>query len=336
MIPLRDTIPARTRPVVTHGIIVVNVLVYLVQMAQGPHLERFVYFYGLVPARYFVPQIADYFSAAEQLFALLSFMFLHGGLWHLLGNMWSLYIFGDNVEDHLGPLRYAAFYLLCGLASGLSHMLIHRYSNIPTIGASGAIAGVMGAYFILFPRSRILTLIPILFIPYFIEIPAYFFLGIWFALQFLSAAGSGGAAGGVAWWAHIGGFVFGMLVLKIFDALPGTGMSDPLRRLAIRNSTDRLQLIRPAAQDDSLDLYATVRVSSQEARSGAGKMVSIPIGFQKRLLRVRVPPGVTEGSLLRLKGLGNLGPGGQRGDLFLRIAILDPPTWAVAGSRSGR
>jgi hypothetical protein len=189
----------------------------------------------------------------------------------------------------------------------------------------------MGAYFILFPRSRVLTLIPILFIPYFIEIPAYFFLGAWFVLQFLSAAGSGGAAAGVAWWAHIGGFVFGMLALKIFDALPGTGMSDSLRRLAARHTTDRLQLIRPAAQDDSLDLYATVRISAQEARSGAGKMISIPEGFQKRLLRVRVPPGVTEGSLLRLRGLGHPGPGGLRGDLFLRIAILDPPAQNLAG-----
>jgi hypothetical protein len=324
MIPLRDTIPARSRPVVTHAIIVVNVLAYLLQMAQGPLLERFVYFYGLVPARYFVPQIADYFSAGEQAVALISFMFLHGGFWHLLGNMWSLYIFGDNVEDHLGPLRYSAFYLLCGLASGLSHLLIHRYSNIPTIGASGAIAGVMGAYFLLFPRSRVLTLIPILFIPYFIEIPAYFFLGIWFIMQFLNAAG-GGTAGGVAWWAHIGGFVFGMGMLKIFDALPGAGASTALRRLVPRNTTDRLQLIQPAAQDDSLDFYATVSVTPREARTGARKMVSIPTGFPKRLLRVMVPPGVTHGSLMRLPGLGRLTADGRRGDLFLRVAIVDPP-----------
>ena len=324
MIPLRDTIPARTRPVVTQVIIVANVLVYLVQMAQGPHLERFVYFYGLVPARYFVPQIADYFSAGEQALALLSFMFLHGGFWHLLGNMWSLYIFGDNVEDHLGPLRYAAFYLLCGLASGLSHLLLHRYSNIPTIGASGAIAGVMGAYFICFPRSRILTLIPILFIPYFIQIPAYFFLGVWFVLQFLNAAGSGSGAGGVAWWAHIGGFVFGMGMLKIFDALPGTGASTALRRFVPRTATDRLQVIRPAARDDTWDLYATVSVSPREARTGAHKMVSIATGFPKRLLRVAVPPGVTQDSLLRLKGLGHPAPDGRRGDLFLRVTIVDP------------
>lgn len=324
MIPLRDTVPARSRPVATPAIITVNVLVYLLQMAQGPQLERFIYFYGLVPARYSVPQIAGYFSAAEQAFALLSFMFLHGGFWHLLGNMWSLYIFGDNVEDHLGPLRYTAFYLLCGLASGISHLLIHRYSNIPTIGASGAIAGVMGAYFILFPRSRVLTLIPILFIPYFIEIPAYFFLGAWFVLQFLNAAGSG-SAGGVAWWAHIGGFVFGMAVLKILDALPGIGASTALRRFVPRTTTDRLQLIRPAAQDDSLDLYGSVSVSTYEARNGARKMVSISTGFPKRLLRVLVPPGVTHGALMRLKGLGRQAPDGRRGDLFLRVAIVDPP-----------
>jgi len=325
MIPLRDTIPATARPVVTYAIISVNVLVYLLQMAQGPLLERFIYFYGLVPARYFVPQIADYFSTGEQAFALISFMFLHGGFWHLLGNMWSLFIFGDNVEDRLGPLRYAAFYVLCGLASGLSHLLIHRYSNIPTIGASGAIAGVMGAYFILFPRARVLTLIPILFIPYFIEIPSYFFLGIWFVMQFLNAAGSGGTAGGVAWWAHIGGFVFGMLALKIFELLPGTGASAPLRRFAARTTTDRLQLIRPAARDDSFDLYGTVSLSASEARFGARKLVSISTGAPRRLLRVLVPPGVSQGSLIRLRRLGRTRPEGQRGDLLLRVSIVDPP-----------
>jgi membrane associated rhomboid family serine protease len=324
MIPLRDTIPARTRPVVTHAIIAANVLVYLLQMAQGENLDRFIYFYGLVPARYFVAPIADNFSFGQQAFALLSFMFLHGGFWHLLGNMWSLYIFGDNVEDHFGPLRYAAFYVLCGLASGLSHLLLHRYSNIPTIGASGAIAGVMGAYLILFPRARVLTLIPILFIPYFIEIPAYFFLGVWFVMQFLNAAGSGGGAGGVAWWAHIGGFVFGMGLLKIIDALPGAGPSGALRRFIPRTSTDHLQVIRPDARDDSLDLYGTVSVSPHEARTGARKMVSIASGFPRRLLRVLIPPGVADGSLMRLKGLGRLTPDGRRGDLFLRVAITGP------------
>jgi membrane associated rhomboid family serine protease len=320
MIPLRDTIPAATRPIVNHGIIVVNILVYLLQLSQGPYTDRFIYYFGLVPARYFVPQISEYFSSGAQIFSLLSFMFLHGGFWHLAGNMWSLYIFGDNVEDRLGPLRYAAFYLLSGLASGVCHMLLNRYSNIPTIGASGAIAGVMGAYFILFPRSRILTLIPILFIPYFIEIPAYFFLGVWFFLQFLNAAG-GGTAGGVAWWAHIGGFIFGMLLLKTFARLPETGMSDPLRRLAARTTTDRLQRIRPAVEDDSTDLHATITVSAREALTGTRKLVSVPRGLQKQLLRVLVPPGVSEGTLLRLKGLGRPAADGTRGDLLLKVSI---------------
>jgi membrane associated rhomboid family serine protease len=322
MIPLRDTIPAATRPIANQAIIVVNVLVYMVQAAQGPQLDRFVYYFGLVPARYFVPQLAEYFSGAEQVFALVSFMFLHGGFWHLVGNMWSLYIFGDNVEGHLGPLRYIVFYLLSGLASGLCHMLIYRYSNIPTIGASGAIAGVMGAYFVLFPRARILTLIPILFIPYFIEIPAFFFLGIWFVMQFLNAAGSG-AAGGVAWWAHIGGFVAGVLMLKAFDALPGTGASEPLRRVAARTTTERLQRVRPSEEDDSPDLYATVAISAREARDGARKLVSVPGDVHKQMLRVAVPPGIAEGTLLRLRGLGKTAADGSRGDLFLRVAIRD-------------
>jgi membrane associated rhomboid family serine protease len=319
MIPLRDTIPARTRPVVTQALVVVNVLVYLVQLAQGPNLERFIYYYGLVPARYFVPQVAEYFTPGQQAFALVSFMFLHGGFFHLLGNMWSLYIFGDNVENHFGPLRYLAFYLLCGLASGLAHMALNPGSGVPTIGASGAIAGVMGAYFLLFPHARVLTLIPILFIPWFIEIPATFFLGVWFILQFLSAAGSD--AGGVAWWAHIGGFLFGMLLLKLLDAFPGTGMSAPLRRAAARTGTDRLQLVRPIASPDSLDLYATVGVSAGEARTGARKLVNVPLGFRNRMLRVTVPPGVAHGTLLRLGGLGRTGLDGARGDLYLRVAV---------------
>ena len=125
----------------------------------------------------------------------------------------------------------------------------------------------------------------------------------------------------MAWWAHIGGFVFGMLLLKGFDAIPGTGMSDPLRRIAARTTTDRLQLIRPAARDDSPDLFAAVAVSAREARVGAHKLVSVPRGLQKRLLRVLVPPGVADGTLLRLRGLGNPLPDGRRGDLLLKIAI---------------
>ena len=157
MIPIRDTIPSKNYPVVNNTIIGINIVVYLVQLAQGSNIYNFTYLYGLVPARYSVPGIAYYFSRSEQIFAFISFMFIHGGLFHLLSNMWTLYIFGDNVEDRLGPLRYLLFYLICGLFSGLTHLFFNYYSNYPTIGASGAIAGVMGAYFILYPNAKILN-----------------------------------------------------------------------------------------------------------------------------------------------------------------------------------
>jgi membrane associated rhomboid family serine protease len=171
MIPIRDQIQSRSYPIVTQGIIGLNALVFLFQMTQGENIERFIFTYGLVPARFSMPEAA-HFTFGEQAFSLLSFMFLHGGFFHLLGNMWSLDIFGDNVEDRMGSTRFLLFYLLCGWASGFAHLWSNWASTVPTIGASGAIAGVMGAYLILFPKSRIITLIPILFIPYFIEIPA--------------------------------------------------------------------------------------------------------------------------------------------------------------------
>ena len=136
MIPLRDTIRTNDYPVVNNAIIGINVIVFLFQLTLGAGLDRFIYIYGLVPARYSIPQISAYFSSAHQLFSFVSFMFLHGGFWHLLGNMWSLYIFGDNVEDRLGHLRYLIFYLICGVAAGSSHLLLNLNSNVPTIGAS--------------------------------------------------------------------------------------------------------------------------------------------------------------------------------------------------------
>jgi hypothetical protein len=249
-------------------------------------------------------------------------MFLHGGFWHILGNMWFLYIFGDNVEDRLGPFRYFVFYLLCGLVSGLSQLIFNFHSNVPTIGASGAIAGVMGAYLILHPHSKILTLIPIIFIPWFIEIPAFFFLGFWFFLQFINAAGSHGHVSGIAWWAHIGGFVFGMACLKIFIALPETGASDKLRRVTAKRKTHRLQVIRPVGPGAAPHLYGTINITPFEAMIGTQKLVNIPWGFQKRIVKVNVPPGVKEGSKLRLKGLGKIAADDQRGDLYLKVMII--------------
>lgn len=321
MIPIRDTIPSKTYPVVNYVIIGINVVVLLFEKSLGANLDRFVYIYGLVPARYSTPQISSYFTTGQQILSWFSFMFLHGGYLHLIGNMWFLYIFGDNVEDRLGPFRYLAFYLLCGITSGLSHLLFNFHSNMPTIGASGAIAGVMGAYLILHPHSKILTLIPIIFIPWFIEIPAFFFLGFWFVLQFLSATGSHGNLGGIAWWAHIGGFVFGIVFLKIFLLLPETGFRNKMRHVTAKRKSHRLQVVRPGGLDKDPHLYGTIDITSFEALVGTQKLINIPKGFKKRIVKVIVPPGVKEGSKLRLKGLGKTGSNGQRGDLFLKVII---------------
>lgn len=321
MIPIRDTLSSKNYPVANTAIIGLNVLVYLIQISQSGHSGRFFYIYGLVPARYSLPNIASYFSIEQQLFSLISFMFLHGGFWHLLGNMWSLYIFGDNIEDRLGSLRYLLFYLLCGLASGLFHLLLNLNSNVPTIGASGAIAGVMGAYFLLFPKSRILTLIPILFIPFFIQIPAFFFLGIWFFLQFLSAASSDGVAGGIAWWAHIGGFISGMILLKLFKILPDTGITQQLRHVTEKKKTPRLQVIHTSGTGSDPHLYGAIQITPWEAFSGANKLVNIPWGFYNRTVRVQVPPNLKQGSIIRLKGMGRQMPEGQKGDLMLKVTI---------------
>jgi hypothetical protein len=321
MIPLRDTTPTRNYPIVNTTIIGINVVVYFIQLLQSAEIDRFIYIYGLVPARYSVPQIAQYFTTGQQVFSLVSFMFLHGGFWHILGNMWSLYIFGDNVEDRLGPIRYALFYLLCGIASGLSHMMLNLHSNLPTIGASGAIAGVMGAYFLLHPRSKILTLIPIFFIPYFINIPAFVFLGLWFLLQFINAAGSQGLGGGIAWWAHIGGFIFGMLFLKLFSLLPDTGVSNRMRQFTAKKKTPRLQVIRPAGSGNDQHLYGLIKITPYEAAKGTRKLVNIPRGFQKKMFNVKVPAGIQEGNVLRLKGLGQRSGSGEIGDLYLKVTI---------------
>jgi hypothetical protein len=216
-------------------------------------------------------------------------------------------------------VRYAAFYLLSGLLSGLAHMLIYRTSNIPTIGASGAIAGVMGAYFLLYPRSRVLTLVPILFIPLFFHVPAAFYLGLWFFLQFWYAAGSGGI-GGIAWWAHIAGFIAGMGLINGFQRLPAAGISDPPRR-----GTERLQFISPPAEADDPHLRGTVAVSPHEARQGVRKLVGIRQGFYEKILRVQIPPGIRDGVVLRLQGLGRRTASGAAGDLLLTVVITEHP-----------
>lgn len=218
MIPLRDTIPSRSFPIVSVTFIVINTIVFLYQWSLGPAVTDFIDRYALVPARL----LTMFQEGTEPISAVLpvfSSMFLHAGWFHLIGNMLYLWIFGDNVEDKMGRFRFILFYLLCGAGAAGLHVLLDPDSEIPTVGASGAISGVLGAYFLLFPRSRVLTLVPIFYFIQFIEIPAFFFLGFWFLMQFFSGALSIGmdpAGGGVAWWAHVGGFVTGMVLVFPF------------------------------------------------------------------------------------------------------------------------
>ncbi len=215
MIPLRDTIPSQTVPVVTIAIIAVNAFFFIFQLMLGESVNQFILDYGLVPARYFWLSDARPGEWGDRFFPFVSSMFLHGGWMHIIGNMWNLWIFGDNIEDRLGHVGFLGFYLGTGLVAGVAHMMLNAHSQIPTIGASGAISGVMGAYFLLYPRSRVLTLIPIFVFIQIIEIPAVFFLGFWFLLQFFQGTASimaGDSLGGVAWWAHLGGFAAGAAV----------------------------------------------------------------------------------------------------------------------------
>jgi membrane associated rhomboid family serine protease len=204
MFPVSDVIPSRTVPFVTVGLIIVNAIVFLYQVTLGPaELRGFMASYAVVPAWFWAP-------------SLVTSQFLHAGWMHIIWNMVYLWIFGDNVEDRLGHAGYLVFYLSAGAAAGLLQVLFNPFSGIPMVGASGAIAGVMGAYFVLYPQSRVLTAIFILFFFDLVEIPAVFFLGIWFLMQLLSGVGSLGASnaagGGTAFWAHIGGFVVGAVI----------------------------------------------------------------------------------------------------------------------------
>ncbi len=323
MLPIRTSVQTSTYPIVNTAIIAANILFYLVEMSHGTRLDQFILLYGLVPARYSIPEIAVQFTFGQQIFSFLSFMFIHGGFWHLLGNMWFLYIFGGNIEEKLGPFRYLLFYLLSGLASGLTHLFLNINSPNPTVGASGAIAGVMGAYFLLYPKSRILTLIPILFIPYFVELPAYIFLGIWFLIQFISAAGTPSTGGGIAWWAHIGGFLFGLFFLKMFMKIPETKITQLVRKKTHKQKSPRLQIIRTSGSANDPHLYGTLTVTPREAFLGTHKLVNIPWGFQKRLFKVSVPPGINDSTTLRLSGLGRQIENRTRGDLYLKVVIQE-------------
>jgi len=321
MIPLRDTIQSKNYPIMNTLIISLNVLVYLWELGQGPRLEEIFFYYGIVPARYSNPHVAAYFNLPEQILPFFSSMFMHGGFFHILGNMWFLYIFGDNVEDRLGPVRYLFFYILCGLAAGLIHIMTNWHSTIPTIGASGAIAGVMGAYFLFYPMARVLTIIPIFLFFQIVELPAFLFLGIWFLMQFFFASLGQGEVSGVAWWAHIGGFVSGIGLIKLLPSLPSLGLTERLGRYLEKKRTPHLQYIIPLGSEDSLDLYGTILLSPKEAFLGTRKLICVSYGLRKKNLILTIPPGSTEGTVLRLKGMGRRLSDLQRGDLYLTIKL---------------
>jgi membrane associated rhomboid family serine protease len=213
MIPLRDVIPSRSVPVITVTIIILNALAWFYELALPRDvLPAFLQVYGVVPA--------DFAG-----FTLLTSMFLHGSWSHVIGNMWYLWIFGDNIEDRVGPGRFIFFYLLCGVVAALGQVAMDPQSTLPTIGASGAIAGVMGAYFVLYPQSRVLTLIPLFFYFEIIEVPAIFLLGFWFLMQLFSAGAIAATAsshggGGIAFMAHVAGFVVGVIAIFAFRKKP--------------------------------------------------------------------------------------------------------------------
>jgi membrane associated rhomboid family serine protease len=235
MIPLKDTIPSRTFPLVNTLLITLNVIAFLMELSVPPHNRpRMVYMLGLIPAEFL--QNLD----AGEATSLVTSMFLHAGWMHLLSNMLALYIFGDNVEDRMGPARYLVFYLLCGFLASFTHIYFNARSTIPSIGASGAIAGVLGAYLLLYPAARVITLIPIFIFPWLVELPVIFYLGFWFVTQLLSGtleivhtvySPNARDGGGVAYWAHAGGFLAGALLVKLF-ARPSRRR--PKRRLPSR------------------------------------------------------------------------------------------------------
>ncbi|MGH9511498.1 MAG: rhomboid family intramembrane serine protease [Terriglobales bacterium] len=216
MIPIRDDQPRFSAPYITYFLIALNLLIYLFESALDRGSERaLLYTFGVVPAN--ITQFMHGAGASSPTFLpLFTSMFLHGSWLHVIGNMWFLWIFGDNVEDYLGHFKYLIFYLVSGVTAAIAQIVLIPQSQIPTVGASGAIAGVLGAYFILYPRARVLTWFPPIFLFY---LPAWIMLGYWFVLQFLSGTATSlsysAQNGGVAFWAHVGGFVAGIILIKV-------------------------------------------------------------------------------------------------------------------------
>jgi membrane associated rhomboid family serine protease len=224
LFPLRDSVSRSREPVVVWTIVGLNAAVFLYQLTlSGPAEQYFIYRHALVPLRYFSPDWGwNVGLPANDITPFFTAMFLHGGWLHIILNMWTLWIFGPALEDRLGPVRFSMLYLGSGLAASIAHAAFNSGSYQPMLGASGAIAGVIGAYALRFPYAWVRVLVPIVFIPLFFSIPALMFAGIWFLLQVVQGAGEllnpfAGAAGGIAWWAHIGGFITGIVLLRLLE-----------------------------------------------------------------------------------------------------------------------
>ena len=221
MIPLRHTLPIQTAPVVNRAIVFVNVAVFIALLLLGPRTESLIDIFGFIPARLVHPAAFGY-APWEVAITLVTSLFLHGGLVHLFGNMVYLWVFGGAIEEAMGHLRYLGFFVICGMVGSLTHTLLFAHSPVPSIGASGSIAGILGAFFVLHPRTRIVTLFPLVVYWAMAEVRAALFLPVWFAMQFfngflaLAAAQRTEQATGIAWWAHVGGFLFGAIVGAIY------------------------------------------------------------------------------------------------------------------------
>ncbi len=216
MIPIRDTIPSRRTAWVTRALLVINIAAFAWELKQGSALEAMLYRFGVVPSHWHVSSVSDLLDWPQLFLALVTSQFLHGGFLHLGSNMLYLWIFADNVEDQLGHARFLLLYVGSGVVAAVTQLLIIPGSSVPMIGASGAIAGVLGAYLLLFPSAKVITLVPLGFVLETIEVPAFVFLGLWFLLQWaggLMAIGQVADTGGIALWAHIGGFIAGMVGL---------------------------------------------------------------------------------------------------------------------------
>ena len=221
MFPIRDTIPSRHPPIAVWLLLLLNGIAFSIEIAlPNDQLERVFYLFGIVPKRFTHPAWAQFIGfPIHTYWPYLTHMFLHAGWLHIIGNMWVLWIFGDNVEDRMGHGRFLVFYLACGLVAAISQTYVTPNATVPSVGASGAIAGVMGAYLVLFPKSRVIVLFPVLFIPLFFELPAVFYLAFWFLLQLFSGAmalASPEQVGGIAFWAHVGGFTAGVALHRLF------------------------------------------------------------------------------------------------------------------------